>query len=187
VKLNKRVVFSLLIGVVGASLLAVALAAGRPQTHGLQGHTTLLYRKPFIRCVGADGARYRQVLNWVGTGTARSNDARLNGQRIVDNVDFFQNLNTGVGVVEGTLKTLNRSRHITGTGTLTAVWHGDNGEGQVVIHPVGTRSALRVFILNVELHLRSVSNGIAVDIVFGMPPSPTAPENASAFFNGKKC
>src|SRR6266516_3803217 len=184
VNVNRRLLFILAAVAAAASVAAIALAASGPQTTGLRGHATLRYRKPFTRCTGGDGSAYRQVLNWVGRGTVHSKAPGLDGQKIVDNVNFFQNVDTGVGTVVGTVRTKNAGRR-TGAGTLAGVWQGNNGRGQIVIHPVGG-SPLELAILNVGLHLRKVSKGFAVRVVFG-GSSSRAPANVSAFFNGQTC
>jgi hypothetical protein len=182
-KLNAKFVVGGIIAAIVASVGAVALAAGGPSTSAVQGQVTLTYRKPFTSCQSG-GATYRQVRNWVGTGTVSSNNGVLDGQRLVDKVDFVQNVDTGVGVVTGTLKTRHHHR-TTGKGTFNGVWQGNEGEGQLVIDRTGKHHG--AFILNAGLHLHPVPNGLGVDITFGSPPAAGAPQNLATSFNERTC
>ena len=182
-KLNAKFVVGGMIAAIAASVAAVALAASGPSTSSVQGQVTLTYRKPFTTCQFG-GATYRQVLNWVGKGTVSSNNSVLDGQRLVDKVDFVQNVDTGVGVVEGRLKTRHHHR-TTGKGTFTGVWQGNDGEGLLLIDRTGKRHG--AFILNAGLHLHPVPNGLGVDITFGSPPAAGAPQNLAAHFNERTC
>jgi hypothetical protein len=135
----------------------------------VQGRTTLSYLKPFKQCVGADGDTYRTVLHWHGKGAVSSSNAFLNGQKIRNDVDFFQNVKTGAGVVYGTVET---SRTVggpaTASGTMQVVWDGANGTGQIVLHARAAPAAGGVFVFNALFHIRPPSGKrIDVDIVFG--------------------
>ena len=169
--------------------IAGAAAAGGPQGSAVQGSTTLSYRKPFKDCVGADGAMYRQVLHWKGKGTLSSNNAFLNYQKISNDVDFVQNVKSGVGVVYGTVAIARTvGGPATAKGTMQAVWHGNTASGQIILRALAGSEAGSVFVLNSVFHLRPpTSTGIDVDIVFGKAAGFTAPANVSAFSNGKAC
>ena len=184
-----RALLVLALGVVVLPLATAAAVGDGPRIHGVRGRTTLIYRRPFITCPGAGGQPYRQVLRWIGRGTLHSTDRFLDGQKVVDNVNFLQNASTGTGVVSGSFKTYRVTRsgpRLRTFGTFVGVWHNRQGRGQIVLRRVGRRPR-SLFILNAALRLRSVAAGTAVDIVFGRRASFGAAANASAFFDGRPC
>jgi hypothetical protein len=172
-------VASVLLGV-GVS---VALGAGTaPEVRAGSGSVTLFYAKPFTSCTGADGDTYNEVLNWKGHGTVQSTYPLLNGKRMTDNVDFFQNDKTGKGIVRGSVSLFKGSTRIA-TGTLAAAWRGNVGGGQIILNPTSGG----FYVLNAELKLEQVTNGFNVEIVFGKNAPFNVPPNPTASFNGRAC
>ena len=160
---------------------AIGLMSG-PLVRAGSGDVTLFYAKPFMTCTGADGHTYRQVLNWKGHGTVHSTYPLLDGKRMTDNVDFFQNADSGKGIVRGTVNLYNGSNRIA-TGTFAGSWRGNVGGGQIILNPNGGG----FYVLNTEMRLQTVSNGINVHIVFGKNAPFNVPANTTASFNGQKC
>jgi hypothetical protein len=173
------------VALVGAGTLAFA-SGPRPMLTAGSGSVTLFYAKPFVTCTGADGDQYRQVLNWKGRGIVHSTYSFLNSRKLTDNVDFFQNVDSGKGLVTGTVELLDvtaASAKQVGAGTLTAALRHNVGSGQITIQP----SAGGLYVLNAELRLTKVSNGFDVHFVFGKDASFSVPPNPAAHFNGQDC